>query len=47
MQQKKSDPNFAEQWLNQNDIVEIEVDGLGELTNTIVKENSDFSILNK
>ena len=47
MQQKKSDPNFAEQWLNQNDIVEIEVDGLGKLTNTIVKENSDFSILNK
>ncbi|HMC85242.1 MAG TPA: fumarylacetoacetate hydrolase family protein, partial [Chitinophagaceae bacterium] len=25
---KQTDPNYAEQWLQQNDIVEMEIDGL-------------------
>ena len=42
---KLNDPNYLEQWLKEGDIVEMEIDGLGKLTNTIVKEESDFSIL--
>lgn len=42
---KLNDPNYQEQWLQPNDLVEMEIDGLGKLSNTIVKEESDFSIL--
>jgi len=42
---KLNDPNYQEQWLQAGDVVEMEIDGLGKLTNTIVKEDSDFSIL--
>lgn len=42
---KLNDPNYKEQWLQPGDVVEMEIDGLGTLTNTIVKEDSDFSIL--
>ncbi|MFL9482102.1 fumarylacetoacetate hydrolase family protein [Chitinophagaceae bacterium LWZ2-11] len=44
---KLNDPNYQEQWLQPNDIVEMEIDGLGKLSNTIVKDESDFSILKK
>ncbi|MFZ4057820.1 MAG: fumarylacetoacetate hydrolase family protein [Ferruginibacter sp.] len=42
---KLNDPNYTEQWLQPGDVVEMEIDGLGLLSNTIVKEDSDFSIL--
>ncbi len=42
---KFNDPNYKEQWLQHNDVVEMEIDGLGILSNTIVAEESDFSIL--
>jgi fumarylacetoacetate (FAA) hydrolase len=42
---KLNDPNYKEQWLQPGDIVEMEIDGLGLLKNTIVKEDSEFSIL--
>ncbi len=42
---KLNDPNYEEQWLQDGDVVEMEIEGLGKLTNTIVKEDSDFSIL--
>ena len=42
---KLNDPNYQEQWLQPGDVVEMEIDGLGKLSNTIVKEDSDFSIL--
>lgn len=42
---KLNDPNYQEQWLLEGDIVEMEIDGLGTLSNTIVKDESDFSIL--
>jgi fumarylacetoacetate (FAA) hydrolase len=42
---KLHDPNYQEQWLQPGDIVEMEIDALGLLKNTIVKEESDFSIL--
>jgi len=42
---KLNDPEYKEQWLQEGDLVEMEIEGLGKLTNTIVKEDSDFSIL--
>jgi fumarylacetoacetate (FAA) hydrolase len=42
---KLNDPNYTEQWLKEGDIVEMEIDYLGKLSNTIVKEEDDFSIL--
>jgi fumarylacetoacetate (FAA) hydrolase len=44
---KLNDPNFTEQWLQPNDIVEMEIDGLGKLNNTIVAEETDWSILKR
>jgi fumarylacetoacetate (FAA) hydrolase len=42
---KLNDPNYQEQWLKEGDVVELEIDQLGILTNTIVREEDDFSIL--
>jgi fumarylacetoacetate (FAA) hydrolase len=42
---KLDDPNYQEQWLQPGDTVEMEIDVLGKLHNTIVKDESDFSIL--
>jgi fumarylacetoacetate (FAA) hydrolase len=42
---KLNNPNYPEQWLQPGDVVNMEIDGLGHLSNTIVQENSDFSIL--
>ena len=42
---KLNNPDYEEQWLQKGDVVEMEIDGLGKLSNTIVKEDSDFSIL--
>lgn len=43
---KLNDENYTEQWLKEGDVVEMEVEGLGVLTNTIVAEESEWSILN-
>lgn len=40
-----NDKNYQPQWLQPNDIVDMEITGLGKLSNTIVKEETDFSIL--
>jgi fumarylacetoacetate (FAA) hydrolase len=42
---KLNDPEYKEQWLQEGDEVEMEIEGLGKLKNTIVKDKSDFSIL--
>jgi fumarylacetoacetate (FAA) hydrolase len=42
---KLNDPNYTEQWLQEGDVVEMEIDGLGKLSNTIVRDEDDFSIL--
>jgi fumarylacetoacetate (FAA) hydrolase len=42
---KLNDPNYQEQWLQPGDEIEMEVEGLGILKNTIEKDESDFSIL--
>ena len=41
-----NDPNYKAQWLQPNDVVEMEIEGLGHLKNTIIAENTDWSILN-
>jgi fumarylacetoacetate (FAA) hydrolase len=38
---KLNDPNYTEQWLQPNDVVDMEIDGLGKLSNTIVEEETD------
>lgn len=40
-----NDPAYQVQWLQPNDVVEMDIKGLGHLSNTIVKDESDFSIL--
>ena len=42
---KLNNPDYQEQWLQDGDIVEMEIAGLGKLVNQIEKEDSDFSIL--
>ena len=42
---KLNDPNYVEQWLSVNDVIEMEIDGLGKLSNTIVAEETDWSVL--
>jgi fumarylacetoacetate (FAA) hydrolase len=44
---KLNDPSYTEQWLKEADVIEMEVTGLGKLTNSIVKDESDFSILQR
>lgn len=40
-----NNPSYKPQWLQEGDVVEMEIDHLGILSNTIRRENSDFSIL--
>ncbi len=44
---KLNNPDFVPQWLNDGDVVTLEVKGLGELTNVIKAEKTDWSILNR
>lgn len=44
---KLNNPDYKEQWLQEGDVVELEVDGLGVLRNEIVREEDDFSILSR
>lgn len=40
-----NDANYPVQWLQEGDVVEMEIDGLGRLSNTIRKVKTDFSLL--
>lgn len=40
-----NDPDFKPQWLQDGDVVEMEITGLGHLSNTIRKADTGFSIL--
>lgn len=44
---KLNDPAYQEQWLKDGDVVELEIDQLGVLSNTIIAEETDWSILKK
>lgn len=41
---KLDDPNYKEQWLQKDDVIDMKIDQLGTLTNTIVEEDSDMSL---
>ena len=43
--EKIKNPNYCEKWLKEGDIVEMEVEGLGKITNKLVKSKSTHSIL--
>jgi fumarylacetoacetate (FAA) hydrolase len=40
-----NDKNYKSQWLQDGDVVEMEITGLGRLKNTIKKADTDFSLL--
>jgi fumarylacetoacetate (FAA) hydrolase len=40
-----NNPSYKPQWLQEGDVVEMEITGLGRLSNTIRKESSNWSIL--
>lgn len=42
-----NNPDYKTQWLQPDDVVEMEITGLGKLKNTIRAEQSDFSILSR
>lgn len=44
---KLDNPNYQEQWLNEGDQIELEIDQLGILSNSIALEDEDFSLLSK
>lgn len=44
---KLNDPAYQEQWLQNGDVVELEIDELAILSNTIVAEETDWSILKR
>ncbi|MHA4842923.1 fumarylacetoacetate hydrolase family protein [Flavitalea antarctica] len=44
---KFNNADYPEQWLQDGDLVELEIDGLGVLTNTIVAEDTSWSILQR
>jgi fumarylacetoacetate (FAA) hydrolase len=44
---KLNNPDYTEQWLQPNDVIEMEIDRLGILSNTIIAEETDWSILKR
>jgi len=44
---KLTNPDYPEQWLLEGDKIELEIDGLGTLENTIVRDEDEFSILSR
>ncbi len=44
---KRTDALYPEQWLQEGDVVTLEIEGLGTLTNTIVAEDTNWSLLDK
>jgi fumarylacetoacetate (FAA) hydrolase len=42
---KLNNADYSEQWLQPGDVVEMTIDGLGKLSNTIVQDESEWSIL--
>jgi fumarylacetoacetate (FAA) hydrolase len=44
---KLENPDYREQWLQNGDVVELEIDQLGILSNTMVAEDTDWSLLKR
>ena len=44
---KLNNPDFEPQWLLEGDTIDMEIDGLGKLSNSLIKDVDDFSIVAK
>lgn len=44
---KLNDPDYPEQWLQEGDVIEMEIENLGKLVNTIVADESQWSIFDQ
>lgn len=44
---KLNNPHYKEQWLQAGDVIEMEIEGLGKLSNSIVAAETDWSILER
>ena len=42
---KRNNSEYKERWIKENDEIEMQIDGLGKLTNKIIKSESNHSIL--
>tara|TARA_B100001540_G_C15739024_1_gene611321 strand:+ start:29 stop:1006 length:978 start_codon:yes stop_codon:yes gene_type:complete len=42
---KRNNPGYKERWIEENDEIEMQIEGLGKITNKIVKSDSNHSIL--
>jgi len=42
---KLTKPNYKEKWLKEGDIIEMEIEGLGKISNKIIAHNSNYSII--
>jgi fumarylacetoacetate (FAA) hydrolase len=42
---KRENPNYKEIWISEGDEIEMQIDGLGKITNRIIKSESNYSIL--
>jgi len=42
---KRKNPDYKERWINEGDVIEMKIDGLGKITNRIIKSKSNHSIL--
>ena len=46
-QNKSNNPSYTERWLKEADTIEMEIEGLGRLSNQIARDEDDFSIVAK
>ena len=44
---KLNDPDYPEQWLQEGDVIEMEIENLGKLVNTIVADESQWSMVDQ
>ena len=42
---KRKKPNYVEKWLNDGDEIKMKIEGLGSITNKIIKSKNNHSIL--
>ena len=43
--EKKKNNNYKERWINEGDIIEMEIEGIGKISNQIIRSNNNHSIL--
>ena len=43
--EKRKNPDYIERWIQENDEIEMQIEGLGKITNKIVKSDSNHSLL--